>query len=496
MAVAGIDVGTTGCKCTIYNDEGQQLSEAYEEYPSAHTEGRERDPSVVWQNVKKVLHDSAADAGETVEAIGVASFGETFVMLDERDRPVTNTVLYTDWRGEEQCKILSFRMGTEKIMEITALNPSSNFSIPKLMWTKEYKPEEYRKAKKILLYADYIIYMLTGETKIDYSLASRTMAFDLKKRAWSREIFEAAEIDLEKMPDIVPTGTPVGKIRRKIAKETGISPDAIVCAGCHDQIAAAVGTGTFSTDTAVNGAGTVECITPLFHSVKSPEVMLEGNYCTVPYVMPDTYVTYAYSNTGGALLKWYRDKIACMEAAEAKKKGLSPYEAFNEQLSDGASGLLVLPYFAGAATPYMDTEVKGAILGLTLETTSLDIYKALMEATAYEDRLNMERIKAAGISFQSLCSCGGGARSSYWVQLKADVLNLPIESLGSIQAGTLGTVMMAGVGCGIYKNLEEASSVFRKPGIWYEPDKKKHDIYMEKYEQYKKIYHAVKAVMQ
>ena len=80
-----------------------------------------------------------------------------------------------------------------------------------------------------------------------------------------------------------------------------------------------------------------------------------------------------------------------MEAAEAKKKGLSPYETFNEQLSDGASGLLVLPYFAGAATPYMDTEVKGAILGLTLETTSLDIYKALMEATAYEDRLNMKR---------------------------------------------------------------------------------------------------------
>lgn len=119
---------------------------------------------------KKVLHDSAADAGETVEAIGVASFGETFVMLDERDRPVTNTVLYTDWRGEEQCKILSFRMGTEKIMEITALNPSSNFSIPKLMWTKEYKPEEYRKAKKILLYADYIIYMLTGETKLTIPL--------------------------------------------------------------------------------------------------------------------------------------------------------------------------------------------------------------------------------------------------------------------------------------------------------------------------------------
>lgn len=495
MAVAGIDVGTTGCKCTVYNHEGKQLSEAYEEYSYTASAGRELDPSMVWQNVKKVLHDSAAKAGEKIEAIGVASFGEAFVMLDEKDRPVANTVLYTDWRGEEQCKILAFRMGTEKIMDITALNPSSNFSIPKLMWMKEYKPEEYRCAKRILLYADYIIYMLTGEARIDYSLASRTMAFDLKRLTWSREIFEAAEIEAEKMPDIVPTGTPVGKIRKKAAREIGVSPDAVVCAGCHDQIAAAVGTGTFSKETAVNGAGTVECITPLFHKVKEPRIMLEGNYCTVPYVIPDTYVTYAYSNTGGALLKWYRDKIAYMEAGEAGKKGLSPYDLFNEQLSGEPSRLLVLPYFAGAATPYMDTDAKGAIMGLTLETTSLDIYQALMEATAYEDRLNMEKIKEAGIAFKRLRSCGGGARSSYWVQLKADVLNLPIESLGSIQAGTMGTVMMAGVGCGIYKNLKEASSVFVKPGVRYEPDVKKHDAYMEKYQRYKKMYHAVKEVI-
>lgn len=495
MAIAGIDVGTTGCKCTVYNVEGIQLKEAYIEYPHTQADGRELDPAMVWNNVKKVLHDAARGV-EPVEAIGVTSFGETFVMLDENDCPVTNTVLYTDQRGEEQCRLLVERLGREKIMEIAAVNPSANFSISKIMWMKKYKPDLYQKTKNILLYSDYIIYMLTGIRQIDYSLAARTMAFDLKKLSWSDEIFQAAEVEKEKMASPVPTGSLVGKIKKSLAEELGLSPDTLVSVGCHDQVAAAVGTGTFTTDCAVNGAGTVECITPLFREVGNKKVMMEGNYCMVPYIVPGVYVSYAYSNTGGALLKWYRDKIAYMEAQMYAQKGQSAYDAFNKQMGDGISDLLILPHFAGAATPYMDMNATGAILGLTLETTSLDIYKALMEAVAFEDLLNVENINQAGIHFNSLCSCGGGARSSYWTQIKADVLDMPIQSLGSIQAGTAGSVMMAGVACGIYKSIEEASSVFVKQGVWYEPDEKKHALYMEKYRKYKKLYQNVKDVME
>lgn len=494
MAIAGIDVGTTGCKCTVYTAEGVLLKEAYIEYPDNEAAGRELDPAMVWESVKKVLHD-AAEGVESVEAIGVTSFGEAFVMLDEQDCPVTNTVLYTDFRGEEQCELLVDRLGRERIMDIAAVNASSNFSISKIMWMQKYKPEQYAKTKYILLYSDFIIYMLTGIRSIDYSLAARTMAFDLKKRTWSDEIFDAAEIDKTKLAKPVPTGSLVGKIRKSLAQELGISPEIMVSVGCHDQVAAAVGTGTFTIDSAVNGAGTVECITPLFREVTDRKTMMEGNYCMVPYVVPGVYVSYAYSNTGGALLKWYRDKIAYMEAAELAAKGESAYEAFNKKMGDQISDLLILPHFAGAATPYMDVNATGAILGLTLETTSLDIYKALMEAVAFEDLLNIENINKAGIQFRNLCSCGGGARSSYWTQIKADVLNMPIESLGSIQAGTAGSVMMAGVACGIYQSLGEASGAFVKPGVWYEPNTEKHALYMEKYEKYKRLYKNVKEVM-
>ena len=494
MAIAGIDIGTTGCKCTVYSTDGRQLNEAYIEYEGVSSEGRELDPAVVWEDVRKVLYTASRDT-EPLEAIGVTSFGEAFAMLDENDRPLSNSILYTDTRAEEMCSLLTGKTGREKIMDIAGVNPTSNFSISNIMWLKHYRPERYKKAKKVLLYASYVVYMLTGEEVIDYSLACRTMAFDRNRLEWSREILDAAEIDLSLMPKPVPSGALVGTIRKELAAELGLPENVRVNAGCHDQIAAAVGTGSFTTDTAVNGAGTVECITPIFTEPENPRIMMEGNYCIVPYVIPGTYVTYAYQNTGGALLKWYRDQLAAAEARIIKESGRSVYDVFNSSMGEGISDLLILPYFAGAATPYMDNSATGAILGLTLETRSLDIYKALMEGVAFEDLINVQNIAKAGISVNRLISCGGGARSSYWTQLKADVLNIPIESLGSVQAGTMGSVMMAGAACGIYGSLEEAAEVFVKPGRLYEPDSSRNALYMEKFRKYERLYKAVQSVM-
>ena len=494
MAIAGIDIGTTGCKCTVYSTDGRQLNEAYIEYEGVSSEGRELDPAVVWEDVRKVLYTAARDT-EPLEAIGVTSFGEAFAMLDEEDKPLSNSILYTDTRAEEMCSILKERAGRERIMDIAGVNPTSNFSISNIMWLKNHRPEKYNKARKILLYASYVVYMLTGEEVIDYSLACRTMAFDRNRLEWSREILDAAEVDIALMPKPVPSGALVGTVRKELARELGLPENVRVSAGCHDQIAAAVGTGTFTTDTAINGAGTVECITPIFTEPENPRTMLEGNYCIVPYVIPGTFVTYAYQNTGGALLKWYRDQLAAAEAKIIKESGRSVYDVFNETMGEGISDLLILPYFAGAATPYMDNNATGAILGLTLETKSLDIYKALMEGVAFEDLNNVQNIAKAGITVERLISCGGGARSAYWTQIKADVLNIPVESLGSVQAGTMGSVMLAGTACGIYGSLEEAAKVFVKPGKVFTPDASRHASYMEKFAKYRRIYNAMQEIM-
>lgn len=494
--LAGIDVGTTGCKCSVYSREGILKREAYEEYPAGQEKnsGRELDPASVWSCVKKVMKETA-QKGESWEAVGVTSFGEAVVLLDSHDQPVMNTLLYTDERGAEQCRKLVHEIGLTYLQKVTGLNPHEQYSISKLMWIRENCPEKYHQAKKIFLYAGYIVYMLTSEHVTDYSLASRTMAFDIHRCQWDKKILEAAGIEEEKLPRPLPTGTIAGVMREELKQELGITGKAAVTGGCHDQVAAAAGVGALKNGDAVNGSGTVECITPVFAGEKDGGKMMEGNYCTVPYMGQNTFVTYAYSLTGGALLKWFRDKLSPMEAAEFRKMGKDPYHQFNQMIREEPSGLLILPHFAGSATPYMDSHSVGAVVGLTVEIGKDKIYQALMEAVAFEMRVNLEYLERADIYVKNLYACGGGARSNGWMQIKADILGIPICSLGDLQAGTAGCVMMAGTAAGVYENMEAAAEVFHHEGKWFYPEEKRREKYNIQYQKYRKMYQAVKEVL-
>lgn len=496
MAIAGIDIGTSGCKCTVYGREGNLLNEAYLEYNAEVTDDYQTlDARLVWESVKSVILDAAKEIDQ-VEAIGVTSFGEAAILLDEEGIPLIPSLLYTDARGSAQCDRLVEHFGTEYLSLSTGLNPNPMYSISKLMWLRENKPEIFTKAKNICLFEDYIVYMLSGIRQIDYSLASRTMAFDINMLTWNDEVLKYAGIDKNLLSNAVPTGSPAGKIRKELSVELGIHPDAFIVTGCHDQIAAAIGTGVFKAGMAVDGTGTVECITPVFDNRINRNKLYEGSYAIVPF-LDNQYVTYAFSLTGGALLKWYRDKLAFMEAEEIKKAGLNPYDYFNKKVDDSKpSGLLILPHFQGAATPYMDHESRGAILGLTSDTDSSDIYQGLMEGVTYEMYLNIERLSEAGIHIDKIRATGGGAASPLWLQMKADILNKPVVSLGAAQSGTLGCIMLAGVACGIYHSLEEAEQIFVKENQTFYPNLQKHEEYQKLYKKYKKLYHAVKSVLQ
>ncbi|WP_068505136.1 FGGY-family carbohydrate kinase [Paenibacillus kribbensis] len=494
MAIAGIDIGTTGCKCTVYDREGHFLSEVYREYKNGMTENYRLDPSLVWDNTKTVLRE-AAKGVEPITAIGVTSFGEAVVLLDGNDKPLTYSMLYTDPSGGEQCERLVRHFGKENLSQITGLNPSPMYSIPKIMYIKETQPELFKQCEKVCLFGDFIIYMLCGVLQIDYSLASRTMAFDINFLEWSESILKFAGIDSNLLPNPVQIGSKAGKIRKGTALELGIWEEAVIVSGCHDQVAAAIGTGVYKAGMAVDGTGTVECITPVFGRDTHREPLYRGSYAIVPF-LDRQFVTYAFSFTGGALLKWYRDKLAFVETDTIRKLGANPYDFFNGQVdASKPSGLLVLPHFAGAATPYMDPESRGAIIGLTTETTRMQIYQALMEGVTYEMALNMERLSEAGIEIHMIRATGGGAASDVWLQMKADILNKPIVSLRATQSGTLGCIMLAGLACELYESIEEAEQIFVKVNRTYTPNPDKHEQYKKWLQKYKKCYDAVKTVL-
>jgi len=205
----------------------------------------------------------------------------------------------------------------------------------------------------------------------------------------------------------------------------------------------------------------------------------------VPYVLDGTYVCYAFSFTGGAAIKWYRDNLSAEKS----------YAALDSNVPKDPTGLLVLPHFAGAATPYMDNGSKAAIVGLTLEHTGADIYKAIMEGVTYEIMVNVEQLERFGIPLQALFATGGGAASDVWLQIKADILNRPITALSAKEVGACGTCMLVGRAIGLYRDLDEAKTRFVKARKTFIPDAARAATYRKYYNAYKGLYNAVRPLV-
>lgn len=503
MKIAGLDIGTTGCKLTVFSEVGKDIDRAYRDYPVTRG-GSEHEVDAVSimdgvLSVLKLMGEKYPDIG----GIGVTSFGETFVFADGEGNPLHRAMLYTDPRGREECLKLTGKMEGRKIAAITGLRPHEMYSLPKMMWIKKNRPEVYRQARHAFLMEDYVVFHLTGKAQIDYSLATRTMAFDIASLSWSRELFELAGIDVSLMSEAVPIGTSAGTILPDIARQTGLSAKTQIVSISHDQVAAAVGAGVFDAETAVEGAGTVECITPVYEGLPPSDVMYDGYFSVVPYVMPGKYVCYAFSYTGGALIQWCVDTLAKREKALAAAAGISTHEYLEQEYvrehgendADKPTGLLVLPHFAGAATPYMDTGSKGAVIGLTAAHTVSDIYRACMEGVAYEMLINLEWLKGSGIHFQMLHATGGGARSAVWTQMKADILNVPFTTLKTANTGTVGSAMLTGIAVGCFQDLEDAVTHMVEKTEVYLPDAGRHEKYMEVYSRYRKVYDVVRGLV-
>lgn len=487
--IGGLDIGTTGCKLSVYRADGEFVYNKYIEYNVTRQGGaHEVDAEMIFSAVCEVIGEVCSQY--EVEAIGVTSFGETFVAMDAEGRALLPAMLYTDPRGNEECAVLCDMLGEERITEISGAKPHAMYSIAKIMWLKKNLPDVWAKVSRIALVVDYVIYRLTGIAQIDYSLAARTGALDIRNKCWSKEIFDAAGIDTALMSTPVPTGTLAGSIKPELAEKLGILGDVKMVTVSHDQVSSAVGAGILTPGEAVDGTGTVECITPMFDSIPENKEIYKDNYAVVPYVFDGTYVCYAFSFTGGATLKWFRDNFA------GKYEGVENiYAELDKSIPNAPTGLLVLPHFAGAATPYMDNGSKAAILGLTLEHTAEDIYKALMEGVTYEIMLNLERLATAGIVPEQLYATGGGAKSDVWLQIKADIIGCPVTAMTAKEVGAAGSCMLAGVAVGLYDDLHEAAKFFVKERITYKPDPEKAARYRKYYNAYRSVYNAVRPII-
>ena len=495
MAIAGLYIGTTGAKITVFDEAGAELFAGYRDYPATRVTGaHEINAEGIRDAVLKLLAEAAHAVAE-LSAVGVASFGESFVLLDDNDSVLLPAILYTDPRGGEELRELTDALGDAWLRGVTGLSPHPMFSLPKLMWIRKNRPEIYKQIKYVMQMEDYVCYLLTGERVVDYSLATRIMAFDLDGLCWNQRILDAAGVDAAWLSKPVPSGAVAGTLRPELRRSLGLSRDVAVVACCQDQVAAAIGSGVLQGGLAADGAGTVECVTPVFRRDELLGDLTADGYVRIPYLRGGLFVTYAFTFTGGALVRWFIDTLGGEQRAEAARRGVSVYELLEGGMRDEPTGMLALPHFAGAATPHMDTDAKGVIVGLTLATGASDVYRALMEGVCYEMALNVERLRAAGIRVGALHATGGGAKSRLWLQMKADVLGLPVRRMRADEAGTVGVIMLTGVATGAYPSLEAAAEVFIGVKETFLPRPEAHERYAACYRRYRALYDAVRPLM-
>ena len=494
MAFGGLDIGTSGCKCTLFNDKGKQLAVSYRAYETTRNMGRhEIDVFVIWEAVKIVLAEASAKAGELVEAICVSSFGESCAFLDKDDKPVIPTMLYDDPRGNLEAEGLTQRLGGRDIYRVSGHRPSAMYTLPKMIWAQQHLPNSIVKIKKVLPIASFIMYCLTGERVSDPSLASRTMMLDIENLCWNPELLTEAGIKEQVMPRIGEIGEIAGTVKKSVAEELRIPYSTKIVIGAHDQIVATIGAGVLSPGAAVNGSGSVESINPIFTVVQKPTILYNNNYAKVP-MLKGRFITYAFIFTGGVLLQWFRDNFAGAQKQLAEAQGRSIFTYLDAIGNEGPTGILALPHFSGAATPYMDADAKGALLGLTLEHGVGDIYKSLQEGICYESALNMELLAQSGIKINSLRIVGGGAKSRRWNQMKSDIYGIPCTTLKGEEAGAIGSAMLAGVAINKFDSLEQSVTELIKEDETFLPREEHKEQYAGHFERYKKVYKLINKI--
>jgi glycerol kinase len=402
---------------------------------------------------------------------------ETIVPIDKTGNPLYNALVWQDRRSVSQCEEIENKLGSEKIYNLTGLKIDPYFSASKILWLMTNKPAIHNKTMKYLLVHDFIVSKLTNEYVTDFSNASRTMLFDINRFSWSDQICENLGISIDLLPKPIPTGEPIGEITADAAFQTGLEVGTRVYAGAGDQQCAALGLGVIKQGLVKATTGTGSFVIahldePLFD--KQHRVV-----CSVS-ALPDSWVLEASVFTSGAIYKWYRDNLAEPERMTANKESIDVYEILNKKLENatpGANGLIMLPHFMGAGTPYWNPYAKGVLYGLTLSHSKEDILRAVLESICFEIKKSIEVFSELGLDVKTMHIAGGITNSDVINQLQADIFGIPVLKTAYSETTALGAAIIGTIGSGIYNTYPEAVNHMMEIKNTYKPNNKTQKLY-------------------
>ncbi|MEA3485184.1 MAG: xylulokinase [Candidatus Aerophobetes bacterium] len=493
----GIDVGTTGAKTILISETGKVVCSLLEEYPlyTPRPNRAEQNPEDWWnatvKSIKGVLGKSGIK-GEEIKGVGLSGQMHGAVLIDKNYKVLRPCILWCDQRTAKQCEYITRTIGRDRLIQV-ACNPAlTGFTAGKVIWVRDNEPKIYEKIFKILLPKDYIRFMLTGSFATEVSDASGTLFLDVKERRWSNEILEKLDIDRNLLPECYESTVISGEISPNVSHQTGLKTGTPVVGGAGDQASQAVGSGIIKEGRIGSTIGTSGVVFAFSNEVK---VDPSGRVHTFCHAVPKKWHIMGVMLSAGGSLRWFRDNLGSQEIREAKAKDVDPYEVLTREASTveaGCEGLVFLPYLTGERTPYADPDARGVFFGLTLRHKKPHLIRSIMEGVSYGLRDSLKIIKEMRVPVEEVRASGGGARSSLWRQIQADVNGLELVTVNITEGAAFGASLLSGVGAGVYDNIEEACEETIRITSRVLPRKENVKRYNEYYKIYRSLYPILK----
>ena len=483
MFYIGIDLGTSAVKLLLVDEKGDIRNVVSKEYPISfpHSNWSEQNPADWWNATVEGISELTADFDKS-QICGIGAGGQMhgLVALDKDDKVIRPAILWNDGRTEKEVEYLNNVIGKNKLSEYTANIAFAGFTAPKILWIKNNEPENFEKISKIMLPKDYINYKLTGVHCCDYSDASGMLLLDVRNKCYSKEMLEICGITEDKLPKLYESYDVVGKMKKEIADMFGFGEVKVV-AGAGDNAAAAIGTGTVGNgkcNISLGTSGTIFISSDSFGVDKFNALHsfahADGNYHLMGCML-----------SAASCNKWFMDDILSDK----------DYSAIQAKITDdklGNNNVYFLPYLMGERSPINDTNARGTFIGMSMDTKREDMLQSVLEGVAFAIRDCFEIAKDLGISIAQSNICGGGAKSGLWKKIIANVLNIRLDIVKTEQGPGYGGAMLAMVGCGMYNNVDEACNALIEVVDSVEPDESLATLYDKKYQNFKKIYPALK----
>lgn len=496
--ILSIDLGTSNLKGAVYDINGKEIAYNSIEY-NLYTPNNsivENNVNNYWNSIKKILKNLVTQLGtisKNILVIGTSSQGETIVPLNKEGNPLRNAIVWIDTRSTKEADEIRNNFNIEEMYKKTGyadIEPA--WPATRILWIKKNEPEIFSNTYKFLLLEDFIIYKLTGKFFGEASVYSSSYYYDIVNFNFIEPILDFIGINKTKLPEILKPGSFVGKISKEVAKETGLTPEVKVVIGAMDQICGAIGAGNINPGiaTETTGSAFVMVVTidqPIFNNVQKLP-------CT-PHGIPGLYALMPYSNTGGMVLKWFKDKFCKEESLEAEKTGKNVFkilDAMAEEVLPGSEGLVMLPFITGAFYPEFNPNARGVFFDFGINHTKGHFIRAALESLGYMMRNDIKALNKLGVRVAKVISIGGGASSRLWSQIKADICNIKIETPQYTETALLGSAIIAASAIGLFKDIAEASKNLYKVKEVFSPNKQNYEVYSDTYKKYTKLYSALK----